>query len=115
MVCVGSLETKKRKRETSSEGESGLLITDSSGCTEGDGCSQHTIPVEISQWKEEHLRTLSIVTCYQQTTTPSDLLVKRFTYCLSHLFWFSFFGFFSMKSCTDALNINISQLKPTLS
>jgi len=31
------------------------------------------------------------------------------SYCLRHLFWFPFFGFFSMKSCTDPLNLNISQ------
>jgi len=30
-------------------------------------------------------------------------------YCRRHLFWFPFFGFFSMKSCTDLLNLNISQ------
>jgi len=32
-------------------------------------------------------------------------------YCRRHLFWFPFFGFFSMKSCTctDPLNLNISQ------
>jgi len=32
-----------------------------------------------------------------------------YIYCLRHLFWFPFFGFCSMKSCTDPLNLNISQ------
>jgi len=35
--------------------------------------------------------------------------IEEYNYCRRHLFWFPFFGFFSMKICTDPLNLNISQ------
>jgi len=32
------------------------------------------------------------------------MLYHHLHYCWHHLFWFLFYGFFSMKSCTDSLN-----------
>jgi len=36
-----------------------------------------------------------------------NVFVDIFNYYRRHLFWFPFFGIFSMKSCTDLLNLNI--------
>jgi len=42
-------------------------------------------------------------------TFQNGIILWWRNYCRRHLFWFPFSVFFSMKSCADPLNLNISQ------
>jgi len=63
--------------------------------------SQHMLDVVTTRTNEPAKTSFTV--CFRGTYCVHVL------YHVCHLFWFPFYGFFSMKSCTDSLNLNISQ------
>jgi len=66
--------------------------------------------------KKDCIRDVYIFTMVlDRKITISDFPFLIKYYCLRHLFWFVFWGFFFNENYTDPLNLNISQLKLILS